>query len=243
MNVMARRTSQENTAPKPPKEPGRIAQMWQIFKTTRKLDPAVLPLMLAALLVPILLGVAAGVFLTGGNVLALILYILVGVMLGVLLLLLVLGRRAERAAYGQIEGQPGAVGAVMKSGLRRTWKASEMPVAVQGRSQVAVYRAVGRPGVVLIAEGGAGPTKRLVDEERRKVARILPDVPVTVLHVGRDGDAVPLHALAGRMNKLKKAINRTEVLAVSNRLQSLGRNGLPIPKGVDPFKVRSGRPR
>ena len=36
---------------------------------------------------------------------------------------------------------------------------------------------------------------------------------------------------------------RHEVLAVSNRLQSLGRNGLPIPKGVDPFKVRAGRPR
>ncbi len=217
--------------------------MWQVFQMTRRVDKTALPMMLLAFFVPVLLGVAAALLLTGGNVLALVLYIVVGVMLGFLLLLIVLGRKAERAAYSQIEGQPGAVGAVMKSGLRRAWRAAEMPVAVQGRSQAAVYRAVGRPGVVLIAEGGAGQTRRLVDEERRKVTRILPNVPVHVLNVGPDADSVPLHKLAGRMNKLKSSINRNEVLAVSNRLQSLGQNGLPIPKGVDPFKVRSGRPR
>jgi hypothetical protein len=217
--------------------------MWQVFQMTRRVDKTALPMMLLAFFVPVLLGVVAALLLTGGNVLALVLYIVVGVMLGFLLLLIVLGRKAERAAYSQIEGQPGAVGAVMKSGLRRAWRAAEMPVAVQGRSQAAVYRAVGRPGVVLVAEGGAGQTRRLVDEERRKVTRILPNVPVHVLNVGPDADSVPLHKLAGRMNKLKSSINRNEVLAVSNRLQSLGQNGLPIPKGVDPFKVRSGRPR
>ena len=240
---MARRKSSENTTPKPPKEPGRFKQMWQVFQMTRRIDKTALPVMLAVLILPILLGVVAGLFLSEGSILALVLYIVVGVMLGILLLLIVLGRRAERAAYSQIEGQPGAVGAVMKSGLRRAWRANEMPVAVQGRSQAAVYRAVGKPGVVLIAEGAAGQTKRLVAEERRKVARVLPNVPITVLHVGPDSDAIPLHKLAGRMNKLKKAINRNEVLAVGNRLQSLGQNGLPIPKGVDPFKVRAGRPR
>jgi hypothetical protein len=238
---MARRS--ENPTPKPPKEPGRFKQMWQVFQMTRRNDAQALPLMLVALLVPVALGVVAALLLSGGNVLALVLYVIVGLMLGVLLLLIVLGRRAERAAYSQIAGQPGAVGAVMKSGLRRSWRAAEMPVAVQGRSQAAVYRAVGKGGVVLVAEGAAAQTKRLVDEERRKVARILPNVAVTVLHVGPDPDAVPLHKLAGRMNKVKSTLNRNEVLAVSNRLQSLGKNGLPIPKGVDPFKVRSGRPR
>jgi hypothetical protein len=240
---MARRTSPENTSPKPPKEPGRFNQMWQVFKMTRRVDKTALPLMLLALLLPVAAGVLAGLFLSDGNVLALVLYIVVGVMLGILLLLIVLGRKAERAAYSQIEGQPGAVGAVMKSGLRRSWRAAEMPVAVQGRSQAAVYRAVGKGGVVLIGEGSAAQTKKLVDEERRKVARILPNVPITVLHVGPDADAVPLHKIAGRMNKIKSSLNRNEVLAVSNRLQSLGKNGLPIPKGVDPFKVRAGRPR
>ena len=240
---MARRTSPENTSPKPPKEPGRFKQMWQVFKMTRRVDKSALPLMLLALLLPVAAGVLAGLFLSAGNVLALVLYIVVGLMLGILLLLIVLGRKAERAAYSQIEGQPGAVGAVMKSGLRRSWRAAEMPVAVQGRSQAAVYRAVGKGGVVLIGEGSVAQTKKLVDEERRKVVRILPNVPITVLHVGPDAESVPLHKIAGRMNKIKSSLNRNEVLAVSNRLQSLGKNGLPIPKGVDPFKVRAGRPR
>ncbi|WP_209560762.1 DUF4191 family protein [Frigoribacterium sp. PvP032] len=240
---MARRTSPENTSPKPPKEPGRFKQMWQVFKMTRRVDKTALPLMLLALLLPVAAGVLAGIFLSAGNVLALVLYIVVGLMLGILLLLIVLGRKAERAAYSQIEGQPGAVGAVMKSGLRRSWRAAEMPVAVQGRSQAAVYRAVGKGGVVLIGEGSVAQTKKLVDEERRKVARILPNVPITVLNVGPDAESVPLHKIAGRMNKIKSSLNRNEVLAVSNRLQSLGKNGLPIPKGVDPFKVRAGRPR
>ena len=239
---MARSKSAENASPTPAKEPGRIKQMYQVFTMTRKHDPKSIWLMLAAFVVPVVAGVVLAL-VAGGNILGLILYIIVGVLLGVLLFMIVLGRLAERAAYSQIEGQPGAVGAVMKSGLRRAWRAAEMPVAVQGRSQSAVYRAVGRPGVVLIAEGGAGQTRRLVDEERRKITRILPNVPVHVLNVGPDADAVPLHKLAGRMNKLKSSINRNEVLAVSNRLQSLGQNGLPIPKGVDPFKVRAGRPR
>lgn len=242
LDSMARSKSAENASPTPAKEPGRIKQMYQVFTMTRKHDPKSIWLMLAAFVVPVVAGVVLAL-VAGGNILGLILYIIVGVLLGVLLFMIVLGRLAERAAYSQIEGQPGAVGAVFKSGLRRQWRASEMPVAVNGRSQAAVYRAVGRPGVVLVTEGTKGQTQRIVDEERRKVARITPGVPITVLSVGPDGDSIPLHRLAARMNKVKKAIDRNEVLAVSNRLDSLGQNKLPIPKGVDPMRVRSGRPR
>jgi uncharacterized membrane protein YuzA (DUF378 family) len=210
---------------------------------TRRYDKMAIWWMLAAFVVPVLLGVLLAFTLGGGNILSFILYIVVGVMAGILVFMIVLGRLAERAAYSQIEGQPGAVGAVFKSGLRRQWRASEMPVAVNGRSQAAVYRAVGRPGVVLVTEGTKGQTQKIVDEERRKVSRITPGVPITVLSVGSDSDAIPLHKLARAMNKNKKAIGRNEILAVSNRLDSLGQNKLPIPKGVDPTRVRPGRPR
>ncbi|WP_345373200.1 DUF4191 domain-containing protein [Frondihabitans cladoniiphilus] len=239
---MARSKSSESAAPTA-KEPGRIKQMVQVFNMTRRYDSMAIWWMAAAFLVPVLIGVALAFALSGGAILSFILYIVVGVLAGVLLFLIVLGRRAERAAYAQIEGEPGAVGAVFKSGLRRQWRASEMPVAVNGRTQAAVYRAVGRPGVVLVTEGSRGQTQKIVDEERRKVARITPGVPITVLSVGPDADAIPLYKLAGRMNKVKKAIGKDEILAVSNRLGSLGQNGLPIPKGVDPMRVRSGRPR
>ena len=36
----------------PEKEPGRIKQMWQVFQMTRRYDTAIMPLLLAAFLVP-----------------------------------------------------------------------------------------------------------------------------------------------------------------------------------------------
>jgi hypothetical protein len=176
------------------------------------------------------------------NILGLVLYIIAGVLAGVLLVLIVLGRRAEAAAYSQIAGKPGAVGAVLKSGLRRSWTGSEMPVVVN-KSQDAVYRAVGRGGVVLIGEGPKSRTQPMLTKERANVHRILPNVPVNFLYVGPDADALPLHRLPRTLGRFKNVLTKAEVLAVSNRLASLGKNGLPIPKGIDPTRVRAPRPR
>ena len=106
---------------KKPKGSSRLAQMWQVFQMTRRYDKSVVGLLLISLLLPIAAGVATGVLLSGGNVFTLVIWIIAGVLLGVLVALIVLGRRAERAAYAQIEGQPGAVGAVIKSALKRSW--------------------------------------------------------------------------------------------------------------------------
>lgn len=234
----------KNSAPKPAKEPGRLKQMYQVFNMTRRYDSNAIWWMALAFLAPILVGIIAGILLSGSdNVFGFVLWIIAGVLGGVLLFLIVLGRRAEKAAYSQIEGQPGAVGAVLKSSLRRGWTASEMPIAVSPKTQDAVYRAVGNGGVVLIGEGPKSRTQKMLDDERRRVTRILPNVAVNFLHVGPDADSVPLHKLARRMARFKRALNKAEVYAVSNRLSSLGKNQLPIPKGIDPMKARSPRAR
>lgn len=224
------------------KEPGRIKQMWQVFQMTRRYDSRASWYMLGALLLGAAIGVALALTITGGNVFSIVLWIVAGVLAGALGAIIVLGRRAERAAYSQIEGQPGAVGAVLRSSLKRSWRGSEMPVAVNGRTRDAVYRAVGRGGVVLIGEGPESRTRKMVEDERRKIARIVPNVPIHVFNVGPDADAVPLHRLASRMAKIKVTLTKPEVLAVDNRLGSLGTQ-MPIPKGVDPLKVRPQRAR
>lgn len=217
--------------------------MYQVFQMTRRQDSTAIWWMALAFFAPVLLGIVAGIILSGEAVFGFVLWIVAGVLAGVLLFLIVLGRLAEKAAYSQIEGQPGAVGAVLKSSLRRGWTASEMPVAVSPKTQDAVYRAVGNGGVVLIGEGPKSRTQKMLDEERRRVTRILPNVAVNFLHVGPDDDSVPLHKLAGRMARLKRSLNKSEIYAVSNRLSSLGKNQLPIPKGVDPLRARAPRPR
>jgi len=182
---MARRNS---TAPKAPKEPGRIKQMYQVFQMTRKYDPRSVWWMLLGFLGPLVAVVVLGIVLSGSNVFGLVLWSVSGLLAGVLVFLIILSRRAERAAYSQIQGQPGAVGAVLKSSLRRGWAASEIPVAVSPRTQDAVYRAVGRGGVALIGEGPKSRTTRMVEDERRKIARIVPNVAINVIHVGPDAD-------------------------------------------------------
>jgi hypothetical protein len=216
--------------------------MWQVFQMTRRYDKSIVGLLLLSLLLPISAGVVTGVLLSNGNAFTLVIWILVGVLLGVLIGLIVLGRRAERAAYAQIEGQPGAVGAVLKSAVKRSWVAEEMPVAINPKTKDAIYRAVGRGGVALIAEGPISRTQRLVDDEKRKTAKILPNVPITVLTVGPDEQSVKLYKLGWQLTKIKHALTKSEVRVVVNRLSSLGTN-VPIPKGIDPYKVRPGRAR
>lgn len=233
---MARSTSA------PVKEPGRLKQMWQVFQMTRRYDGSIVWYLLLALLAPIGAGVALAIWLSRDNVIGIILYVVAGVLGGLLLTLIVLGRRAEKAAYSQIEGQVGAVGAVLKSSLRRSWTGTEFPVNAN-RTQDAVYRAVGKGGVVLIGEGPRSRTQPMLDKERANVRRILPEVPVNLLYVGPDPDSIPLHRIMPALSKYKKALTKAEVLAVSNRLASLGKNGLPIPKGIDPQRIRAPRPR
>ncbi len=226
------------------KEPGRVKQLWQIFVMTKKTDKALIPLLILTLIAPLAAGIGAAIWISAGSILTLILYIVTGLMLSILLTLVVLGNRAERTAYQQISGQPGAVGAVLRSTLRRVWQASEFPVAVNPKTQEAVYRAVGKPGVVLIAEGPQSKTKKMLEDERRAVLRAVPDIPVHYVFVGPDADATPLHKLSKRMRSFKNSLRKAEVLAVSHRLNSLSRGGnLPIPKGMDPLKARAQRPR
>jgi hypothetical protein len=229
----------------PEKEPNRIVQMWRVFKMTRRYDPLVVWYLLGAIVVLTGLGVLAGVLLSRENVLGLVLYIVAGFVAGLLVALIILGRRAERAAYSQIAGEPGAVGAVMKSGLRRSWTGTEMPIAMSPKTKDAVYRAVGRGGVVLVGEGPKARTQRMLDEERRNVLRVAGTVPVHFLYVGPDADATPLWKIPTAMNRYKRALTSAEVTAVSSRLASLSKTlgGVGIPKGIDPMKVRAPRPR
>lgn len=217
-----------------------MKQMWQVFQMTRRYDPTAQWLMLLGFLAPILVGLGVAIWLGDGNGFTIALWIIAGVLAGLLIALVILGRRAERAAYSQIDGQPGAVGAVLRSGLRGGWVGNEMPIAVNGKTQDAVYRAVGRGGVVLISEGPVTRTKRMLDDEQRKIARVLPNVPVSLISVGHDEGSIELYRLPATLRKKKRTLTKPEVLAVSNRLNSL-QTSLPIPKGIDPMKARPQR--
>ena len=231
----------EGMAQEKQKQPGRIRQMVQVYNTTRKHDRALTPLMLLSFLAPIAAGVIVALSIRS-NWIGWIVWVLTGVLVGLLIAMIILGRRAEHMAYSQIEGRPGAVGAVIQSALRRSWRGSEVPISMN-RQQDAVYRVVGRGGVVLISEGSRQRTQRMAKDEERKVRRALMNVEIVHLYVGPDEGSVPLPKLSNTLVKLKPQLSRSEVHAVFNRLSSLQSSPVGIPKGMDPNKIRAGRPR
>ena len=226
--------------PKVQKEPGRIKQLFQVYKLTAKADKNFVLAGVLAFLAPLAIGTLAIVLFFRDSALTVFLWAITTLLFSFLITLTVLSRRAEKAAFMRISGQPGAVAAVIGSTLKRGYSTSEMPVAVDPKSRDAVYRAVGKAGVVLIAEGNSARVRQLVEDERRKGSRAIPGVTIPVIWVSQDPSSTPLHALTKSIYKLKKTLTRAEISVVNKRLAGLGLN-IPIPKGIDPNRIRPGR--
>lgn len=187
----------------------------------------------------IALGVLVGVLTGGGRALPIITWALTGLMLALLLDMTLLSLLVRRAMYSQIDGTVGSVYAVI-SQIKRGWIVSEQPIAAN-RDQDVVWRLIGRPGVVFISEGPSTRVRSLLSQERKKVNRVAQNVPVHLIEVGHGEGQVPLAKLEGALRKLKKILTKEEVPAVSARLNALQTTAAPIPKGIDPTKVRANR--
>jgi hypothetical protein len=221
------------------KEPGRIAQLLKIYKMTMAADKTAIWWALMALAIGALVGVILGATLGSATTVGFAVWITSGVLFGFLAALLVMSKKAEAVAYGQIEGQPGAVSAVMRSALKRGWRGSEVPVAVN-RNYDAVYRAIGPAGVVLIGEGVRSRVKLMLEDERRKIQRSVTGVDVKFIWVTQDDDSTRLIKLAPSLFKMKRVLNRSEISAIDKRLAAIA-TSMPIPKGIDPKRMRAQR--
>jgi hypothetical protein len=210
---------------------GRLAQIRATYTMARKADPMIGLITVASGVLAFLVVLAIG-FLV-----ALPIYFgILGVLGGVLAATIVFGKRAEKAAFSQIEGQPGAAAAAMNM-LRKGW--SVTPAVAATRNQDIVHRAIGRPGVVLVGEGSSPQrVAALLATEKKKVARFVPDVPVYELQAGSYEGQVPLRRLNRRMMKLPRNLSTAQAGEVTRRLRALGSMNLPIPKGPMPKNVR-----
>jgi hypothetical protein len=226
--------------PKVQKEPGKIKQLWRVYKLTAKADKTFVLAGVLAFVAPLAIGIIAILLFFRDSPLTIFLWSLTTLMFSFLMALTVLSRRAERAAFMRIAGQPGAVAAVINSTLKRGYSVSDMPVAVDPKSKDAVYRTVGKAGVVLIAEGSSSRVRQLIEDEKRKVSRAIPGVTIPVVWVNQDPASTQLHALTKTIYKLKKTLTRAEISLVNKRLAGLGMN-IPIPIGIDPNRIRPGR--
>jgi hypothetical protein len=223
------------------KEPGRIRQIIDVLALVIKRDRLAILWLALATLGPIAAGIVYATLATGGEPVSSVVAIILGVLAGLLGFLIVLGQLTQRLMYSNLQGQPGAVSALIKNQLRRSWRGNDVPVRMN-RNQDIVYRIVGRPGVVVISEGLRTRVAPLVEEVRKEVNRIVPGVPVHLLHVGSDGLA--LKDFFPTLYKIKGKVRAAEIIVVSNRLNSIAKTPASMmPKGIDPTKMRAPRPR
>ncbi|MFT4157997.1 MAG: DUF4191 family protein [Microbacterium sp.] len=234
-----------NRASEPEKRPGFFSQIKSLFTFTREVYRWLPWAQIAVLLGGVLIGMLVGALLSPGNVWSMIMWGASGLMLGILGALFLMTRLSTTAMYQKIDGMPGAAGHILSTTLGRNWQASDTPVGINPKTQDAVYRAVGRGGIVVVGEGARGRVTRLVNDERNKATKVAHGVPVTVLYVGHGEDDVAIADLAKTIKKLPKAIDKPTMAAVIRRIDSVSQSlsSLPIPKGIDPTKVRAQRPR
>ncbi len=148
-------------------------------------------------------------------------------------------RMASSAAYASIEGEPGAAASVLMS-IRKGWTVT--PAVSVNKAQDMVHRAVGKAGVVLVAEGGFG-VRTLLNDEKKKMERFAPGVPVHELVIGSGESEVSVRKLQKRMKKFPKKLSTVQVRELRARLKAVGGMNIALPKGPMPKNMRMPKPR
>jgi hypothetical protein len=204
----------------------RRRQLFEAFNMQRKEDKALIPIMVGTIVV------VAGVIFAAGLPFGIHWILLpMGVILGVLAALIIFGRRVQRNVYGKADGQPGAAAWALDN-MRGRWVVTP---TVAGTSQLdAVHRVLGRPGVVLVAEGAPHRVKPLLAQEKKRVARVVGNTPIYDVIVGNEEDQVPLRKLQAKIMKLPTNLKRDQIDGLEKRLSALASRGAQMPKGPLP---------
>ncbi|HEU4946645.1 MAG TPA: DUF4191 domain-containing protein [Kribbella sp.] len=219
----------------PTEKTSRLAQIRSAYQLTKKSDPRI-----GLLLAGIFLAVAAVFVVIGLLVGPAFLWIPVGVALALLATTVVFGRRVEKAAYSQLEGQAGAAASALQT-LRRGWNVTPA-VAVTKNADI-VHRVVGRPGIVLVGEGQASRVKNLLTAERKKHVRVAGGAPVIEIIAGTGEGEIDIRKLTKHVMKLPATLQPSEITDLLQRLKALDavRPQVPMPKGPVPTSLKGAR--
>jgi Domain of unknown function (DUF4191) len=208
---------------------GRLKQIRLVAGMVRRSNPKALPIVagsaLGIIVVLVVIGLVTGLAAT---------LIPLGVLLGVLAAVILFGRFAQAAQYAALEGKPGAAAAVLEN-MRGNWTVT--PAIAANRNMDVVHRAVGRAGVILVGEGSPTRLASLLSAEKKRVARVAYEVPITELQVGDDEGQIPLNKLQRKIMRLPRQLKPDAVRDLNYRLKAL-QPSLQAPKGPIPRNVR-----
>jgi hypothetical protein len=223
-----------------PSEMNRRQQLAATYRMAKQTDRRLALWLLGSFALGAIVGFALFWVLPGSGTIGLIFSIVGALMLGLLAMMIVFGRRAQSAAYKQMEGQLGG-GARALSMLRRGWRTDQM--VAFNKQQDMVHRVVGPPGIVLVGEGNPNRLRTLLATEERRHARVASEVPIHTVVVGDGEGQVPVRKLVRHVSKLGKSVKGAELTDVLSRLKAIDANrpSVPMPKGPVPTSMKGLR--
>ena len=170
----------------------RLKQIGMVFQFTAKQDRWFAPLVAAAVLLPLALTVVA-VILWGW------IWLPIGILFILLAVLIVLNLRSNKAMMNAAEGQPGAAAQIMEN-MRGDWRVTP---AVSSTTQMdMVHLVIGRPGVILLAEGNPQRVRGLLGQEKRRLSKVIGSAPLHDYVIWQEEGELPIRKLRTTLLRL-----------------------------------------
>lgn len=212
-----------------------------VFKFTAKRDKWFVPLTIAAVVIALGLTVLVWLWVSWFA-------IPFGLMLVLLAVLIVLNLRANRAFMAEAEGQPGAAAGIVEN-MRGDFRVT--PALASTTQMDFVHLVICRGGVVLLGEGNPSRVRALINQERRRLQKVIGSADLRDFMIGNEEGQVPLRKLRMTLLKLPRTLGPKDVAALDRRIKALtARPQLPkgaIPKNMRPpkgtFRAMRGGPR
>ena len=222
--IKARKLAKKNS--NDPKDWGWFKQVTQTYKMTVEADPKSKWILLGGFL-----GVAVVLSLVGIWAQPWWMWLVIGLMGGTVTAMLLLVRRAKRAAFIQNKGKPGSAEVALSMLDKKKWTAS--PAITATKQLDVVHRAVGPAGIVLIGEGSPGRLRAILSSELKKHEQVAYGTPVLTVIMGDGEGQVPLDQLDKHLRRLPKTLNSVKAKEVNQRLKALDavRPRVPMPRG------------
>jgi hypothetical protein len=104
-----------------------------------------------------------------------------------------------------------------------------------------VHLVVGKPGVILLAEGNPQRVRSLLGQEKRRLAKVIGNAPLHDYVIGNGDGEVPIRKLRITLTKLPRALNGKDVNALDKRLSALALARPQMPKGAIPKNMRPSK--
>ena len=209
----------------------RLKQIGQVFSFTAKQDKWFIPLLAAAVLIPLAATVLL-ILLGFGWI-----YLPIGIMVTLLAAVIVLNLRSNTAMMNAAEGQPGAAASLVEN-MRGDWRVR--PAAASTTQFDMVHVVIGRPGVILLAEGNPQRVRGLLGQEKKRLSKVIGNAPLYDYVIGPDEGQLPVKKLRSTMMRLPRNLTGKDVNSLDKRLGALMARP-QMPKGAIPKNMRPAK--